>query len=265
MSEYLDELKNTFYTTHVAVTTEQANNTERETQEQSGIDLWIRERTKRITASRVGGILKMKKTTKRSRKVQEILYSRFKGNQATLYGTNMENIARQQYVTYQNQKGHVGLGTHRVGLVISVDNPWLAASPDDKVYDPNAAQSLGVAEYKNPYTARDLTLQEACDTIKTFCLERRENGQQVTYKLKRRHDYYYQMQCQMYCGNVEWCDFVIRTNKDLHVEHIPRDPDWWKQQLPRLKEFYFDALLPELACPRHGKGRIREPPTASKT
>ena len=78
----------------------------------------------------------------------------------------MENIARQQYVTYQNQKGHVGLGTHRVGLVISVDNPWLAASPDDKVYDPNAAQSLGVAEYKKPYTARDLTLQEACDTIK---------------------------------------------------------------------------------------------------
>ena len=66
------------------MTTEQANNTERETQEQSGSDLWIRERTKRITASRVGGILKMKKTTKRSRKVQEILYSRFKGNQATL-------------------------------------------------------------------------------------------------------------------------------------------------------------------------------------
>lgn len=75
-SKYLDKLKNT-YTTHVAVTTEQANNTEQETQEQSGSDLWIRERTKRITASRVGGILKMK-TTKRSRKVQEILYSRFK-------------------------------------------------------------------------------------------------------------------------------------------------------------------------------------------
>ena len=96
-------------------------------------------------------MLKMKKTAKRSRKVEEILYSKFKGNQATRYGTNMEDTARQQYVTYQNQKGRMGLGTHRVGLVISVDNPWLAASPDDKVYDPNAAQSLGVAEYKNPY------------------------------------------------------------------------------------------------------------------
>ena len=264
-SEYLDELKNTFYTTHVAVTTEQADNTERETREQSGSDLWIRERTKRITASRVGGILKMKKTTKRNRKVEEILYSKFKGNQATLYGTNMEDTARQQYIMYQNQKGHVGLRTHKVGLVISVDNPWLAASPDDKVYDPNAAQSLGVAEYKNPYAARDFTLQEACDTIKTFCLERQEENGQVTYRLKRRHDYYYQIQCQMYCCNVEWCDFVVRINKDLHVERIPRNPNWWKQQLPRLKDFYFDALLPELACPRRGKGGIREPPTASET
>lgn len=258
-SEYLNELKNTFYVTQVAVTVEQANKTEQEIQEQSGSDLWIKEQTKRITASRVGGILKMKKTTKRSRKVEEILYSKFKGNQATLYGTNMEDTARQLYVRYQNQQDHVGLETHRVGLVISVDNPWLAASPDDKVYDPNTTPSLGVAEYKNPYSARDLTLQEACDKIKTFCLERQQDNGRVMYKLKRRHDYYYQIQCQMYCCGVEWCNFVVRTNKDLHVERIPRDPDWWRQQLPRLKDFYFDALLPKLACPRRGKCGIREP------
>ena len=264
-SEYFDELKNAFYTTQVAVTMEQVYNTEQETREQSGNDLWIRERTKRITASRVGGILKMKKTTKRSRKVEEILYTKFKGNQATLYGTNMEDTARREYVTYRNQNGHVGLVTHRVGLVISIDNPWLASSPDDKVYDPTATQTLGVAEYKNPYIARDLTLQEASDKTKQFCLERQEEKGQVTYKLKRRHDYYYQIQCQMYCCNVEWCDFVLRTNKDLHVERIFRDPDWWKQQLPRLKHFYFDAFLPELACPRRGKGGVREPATVSET
>ena len=38
-SEYLDELKNTFYTTRVAVIMEQAYNTEQETREQSGIDM----------------------------------------------------------------------------------------------------------------------------------------------------------------------------------------------------------------------------------
>ena len=261
--EYLDELKNAFYNTHVAVTTEQADNTEQETREQSRSDVWIGERMKRITASRVGGILKMRKTTKRSTKVKEILYSKFRGNQATLYGSRMEETARQQYVAHQNQQSHVGLQTHSIGLVISDDNPWLAASPDDKVYDPNAAQALGIAEYKNPYAARDFTVQEACDKVKSFCLEKQEEAGEVMYTLKRRHDYYYQIQCQMYCSKVEWCDFVLRTNKDLHVQRIPWNPDWWKQQLPRLKEFYFDALLPELACPRHGKGGIREPPAAS--
>ena len=133
---------------------------------------------------------------------------------------------------------------HYTGLIISVNNPWLEASPDDKVYDPNATQSLGISEYKNPYAARNFTLHEACDTVKSFCLERREEKEQVTYKLKRRHDYYYQIQCQMFCSKVEWCDFVVRTSKDLHVQCIFRDPNWWKQQMPRLNEFYFDALLP---------------------
>ena len=86
--ECLDERKTTLYNTHVAVTTEQADNTERETHEQNRSDLWIRQRIKRITASPVGRILKMRKTMKRSRKVKEILhiYTKFRGNQATLHG-----------------------------------------------------------------------------------------------------------------------------------------------------------------------------------
>ena len=64
----------------------------------------------------------------------------------------------------------------------------------------------------------------------------------------------------IYCADIkEWCDFVLRTEKELHIERIPRNHSWWGQQMPRLKEFYFNPLLPELACPRHGKGGIREP------
>ena len=58
-----------------------------------------------------------------------------------------------------------------------------------------ASQPFGIAEYKNPYSARDLTLHEACHKIKSFCLEMHGNGQ-VRYSLKRQHDYYYQIQCQ---------------------------------------------------------------------
>ena len=54
----------------------------------------------------------------------------------------------------------------------------------------------------------------------------------------------------------EWCDFVLKTDKDIHIECIYRDKNWWGLQV---EKFCFDALLLELACPRHRKGGIREP------
>ena len=39
-----------------------------------------------------------------------------------------------------------------------------------------------------------------------------------------------------------------------YVEQIVRDRSWWDQQPTRLKEFYFDAVLPELGC--QGMARV---------
>ena len=256
--EFLYEMNTNYYQTKVVVTKEEVEKIERCTQKQAGSEQWICERRKRLTASRVGGVAKMRKTTKRSKKVQELLYSTFRGNEATRYGMEMELTTTHEYTTHQ-QGGHPGLTVDTCGLFVSHENPWLAASPDGTVCDPNdASQPLGLVEIKNPHSARHMTLSEACDNS-TFCLEKREKDGQVTYRLKRRHDYYYQIQCQLYCVDREWCDFVLRTDKDLHIERIDRDSTWWKGQLPKLHTFYFDALLPELACPRYGKGGIREP------
>ncbi len=48
------------------------------------------ERRKRITASNVGSIAKMRKTTERCNKVKNLLYSSFRGNQETQYGVDNE-------------------------------------------------------------------------------------------------------------------------------------------------------------------------------
>ena len=170
----------------------------------------------------------------------------------------MEDTTRQDYLPYQRERGHPKLTIAKVGLVVSLDNPWLAASPDDRVTDPDDPQPLGLVEYKNPFVARQLTLSEACD-LSTFCLQKKETDGKTTYKLKQRHDYYYQVQCQLYCDNKDWCDFVVRTEKELHVERFYRNVEWWGEQIPKLRTFYFEALLPQLACPRHHKGGIREP------
>ena len=75
--------------------------------------------------------------------------------------------------------------TIKTGLVVSLQTPWLAASPDDQVYDPGSLPSQGLAEYKNPYAARLLTISEAFEQLKgRFCLERYDDNGTNTYKLK---------------------------------------------------------------------------------
>ena len=79
----------------------------------------------------------------------------------------MEQFAREKYLQYYQQSGNVGLKVHDTGLVISSANPWLAASPDNRVYDPQATPNNGLAEYKNPFSVRKMTIAEACEAKKS--------------------------------------------------------------------------------------------------
>ena len=253
--EQLEQLKMSFYRTKVVVTEQEVMEIEESTRDQAENIRWLVERRKRLTASKVGSIVKMKKNTKRSKRVQNLLYSTFKGNEATRYGSAKEQETIDQYIAHQRKNGHPQLSVDKCGLSISVTNPWLAASPDGAVNDPSdPSQGLGLVEIKNSYSMREKTLDEACKTS-SFCQENRDN----TYRLKTRHDYFHQVQCQLYCTNMDWCDFILRTNKDIHIQRIQRDKKWWGVQMAKLRKFYFDALLPELACPRCKSGGIREP------
>lgn len=95
--EFLKDLKKNYYDKKVKVTKEDINRIEHSTVDQAACDLWKIERMKRITASVVGGIAKMKKQTNRRGKVKEILYSTFRGSKATRYGHIMEAAATEDY------------------------------------------------------------------------------------------------------------------------------------------------------------------------
>lgn len=149
--EHLEGLKNGFYETKVVVTPEEAKAIEQQTREQADCEEWIGERRKRLTASMVGGVAKMRSTTKKSKRVENLLYTRFRGNAATRYGAVMEDTAKHEYQTYQQQHGHPGLKVDNCGLFVSLNHPWLAATPDGIVNDPSdATQPLGLLEIKKP-------------------------------------------------------------------------------------------------------------------
>lgn len=143
------------------------------------------------------------------------------------------------------------------GLQVSHSNPWLAASTDGIVCDPQGRE-IGLLEVKNLLKDKGMKLREAAKKEKSFCLEI-VAGKMM---LKKTHNYYHQVQGQLHIWDFAWCDFVVRcTNPhDLHTERIFKDGPFWEECLTKLQAFYEKVLLPELASPRHGKQPgIRQP------
>ena len=169
---------------------------------------------------------------------------------AMRWGQEHEQDARDTY-----KKTYPSSTVTKSGLVIDKDHGWLACSPDDLVTDPSARDPLGVVEYKCPYSAKETNNMEEASQLKTF-LAQLVDGKLV---LKHNHNYYYQVQgCMAICGR-SWCDFVMWTPQWTSVERIKYDSDFWGKVVPSLQRFYDNALLPELASPRHPLGQpIRE-------
>ena len=122
----------------MVLTREAARELEQQTRKQVDSYQWRIERRKRITASKAGGIAKVRATIQRSwsKKVQELLYSTFRGNKATIHGSGKEEIARQECITRQQEENHPNLDVQDCGLFISQHDHWLAVTPDGSVHDP---------------------------------------------------------------------------------------------------------------------------------
>ena len=73
-------------------------------------------------------------------------------------------------------------------------------SPDGMIPLPEP----GIIEIKCPYTAKELNINEYCESHNT-CLEIKDGKP----RLKRAHDYFYQIQHNMYVCGVSWCDFIV--------------------------------------------------------
>ena len=198
-------------------------------------------------------IIKHRSTTPVARTVNQLLYSTFHRNTATRWGLDQEQHTVGVYTSWLHNRGSPNPTVNiKCGLVVCTPHPWLAATPDGWVTDPEASPSSGLVEFKNPYSYRDLSVGDAvaankCDslTINNGCIQ-----------LKRTHSYYYQVQMAMFYTKREWCDFILRTTIDYHCEWVQFDEYFCTRLLPSLRQFYVTAILPELTLKAKP---IREP------
>ena len=99
----------------------------------------------------------------------------------------------------------------------------------------------GTCEIKCPFCSKDKTAHDAARQKNSRLLEM--NGK---LSLDRQHAYYYQVQAQIFICEVEFCDFILWTEQDIHIERILPDNVFWKNAVAKATKFFFIGILPEI-------------------
>ena len=157
------------------------------------------------------------------------------------WGNSMEARAISQYKQIQN-KIHNSLQVTQCGLFICKENPFIAGSPDAAVSC--SCCGNGVLEVKNPYSARHLSISEYVN-LKSSCLSIRDD----VVILKRNHEYFAQVQVEMYVTSSAYADFVVRTGNDIdniHIERIFPDHEFISQMVDKSRQVFHKIIVPEM-------------------
>ena len=211
------------------------------TSKQRECQRWFEERRFRLTASKFGLVIQRQRN--HSSLTTQLLYKASSNARVAplLWGQQHESDAIDEYKKKLSHQNTV----REAGIFIS-DCGFLGASPDGLV--DHLGSPITVLEVKCPYKARNMTVTEMC-VDKSFYCSLDENFQPV---LKRTHEYYYQVQGQMATTKIHQCDFVIWTPKQCVVETIEFDEKFWNDTCyPKLRDFYFNFVLPEIVYPKH--------------
>jgi putative phage-type endonuclease len=165
------------------------------TTQQSLCKEWFKERKFRVSASRAHKLWK-------ARKQSTLLSYFFKASQDLVnlrYGREMEPVARFKY---EQVTGNKVLSS---GLIVKKKQPWLCASPDGIVLTPDGP---AVLEIKCPISCKNKKISVPYIQNET---------------LKEKHEYYTQLQLQMYCSSVSKAHFFVYSSKDFLLIEVKRD------------------------------------------
>ncbi|CAL9684760.1 unnamed protein product [Knipowitschia caucasica] len=232
-SSYGDaEDKALYMLSSLAVSPQQKEAIERATVGQTKNALWMAYRRKRITASNFGLVLAAVKRNSYPPSLFKTLlghYNLKQGAHACDWGIVHEQKAKEEYMK------RTGVTFQESGVFLS-DSGLLGGSPDGLVSDDC------IIEVKCPYAARKKTIIQAAEA-KDFYLKLDE----VTglLKMKQTHNYWHQIQGNLYLTGAGTCHLVVWTPLDLVILFIQKDPAW-ANNITVLETFYKNFFLPHI-------------------
>ncbi|XP_028517658.1 uncharacterized protein LOC110248026 [Exaiptasia diaphana] len=117
--------------------------------------------------------------------------------------------------------------------------PYLGASPDGIVNCD--CRGKGCCEIKCPFCFKNATTEQLAGE-KSSCLTVID----VKISLDHKHAYYYQVQAQIFITETDYCDFVVWTEQDIHIERVFPDEAFWDEAREKASKFFLVGILPEL-------------------
>ena len=152
------------------------------------------------------------------------------------HGKKCEDMAISAYMSATDQD------VKKCGIVVSSDKPFLACSPDGVI------NNSSFLEVKCPFSAKDKPIT----TVTVPYLKQDSSG----YYLEQTHDYYYQVQGQLYCTGGKKCDFLVYTITDMKFFSIERNNQFINKMVETLQRFFQDYFKPALLEKRFYKTYI---------
>ena len=192
--------------------------------------LWMSERMKRITSTNFGPICKATARRDQVLLARNIVNPTSIKSRAMTHGRLYESVAIEKFEEIHQQ-------TETCGLFICSKYPWLAASPDRVIPESNS-----VVEVKCPYVSRDRLISTATVPY----LKSTPSG----LMLDKKHNYYFQVQGQLLCANMDKCYFCVFTKKDFRVCVIERDQAFIDSMIEKLNNF-FDKFFKDIISERY--------------
>lgn len=234
INEHLDRLKLTNSTIEYI---------EEATHRQADSPEWHAIRTGRITASKAHSILHTNLENPAPSIIKNIC-GESKVHHSTIPSLNWGKLNEKKAVDAFESKlsdEHDDVEIHYPGFRLHKELQYIGASPDG-LYCCDE-MDFTMIEVKCPYTKRDTNSAKEAAADKNFFLD--EN-----LVLKGTHQYYTQVQMQLFVYNLQKCMFIVWTPNWDHHQIILRNDYFIDSSIPVLTLFFKNHIIPELITRR---------------
>lgn len=159
---------------------------------------------------------------------------------ATLHGKQNERKGVAAAVNFFQSQNHDNIVDRKCGLVLSEDYPFFAASSDHLI----TCDCCGtvVVEVKCPFQFDSLTEEEGINVLMNRTQPYLVKDLEGNIILNPRHQYYYQVQMQIYMSHASYGLFVVWAPNFNICLRIDKNDEFWVRNAQKAKDFFINVL-----------------------